>query len=167
MSELFQHAVHPHEPANANHLHSAEQSFNTRLAVALTKIVGTMPTAYTFACLALLGLLGILGILSPLAIVLVTWISQTFLQLVFLPILSVGQSVLSRKQEIQADETYGFTVKSYHDVEQIRQHLYAQDQELVRQTHIIEEQGRLIEQFGVAVEKLIKRVDMATGRNVA
>lgn len=111
-----------HTPHNVNELHRAEQkisSFNQRLAVALTRLVGSMPTAYLFAGFALIGLCGILGLLNPVVVILISWFSQTFLQLVFLPILSVGQQVLGRHQELQAEEQYQTTQKTYQDAEQM------------------------------------------------
>ena len=56
-SVLFQYE--PHQPRNVNRLQEAEQAasgFNTRVAVALTKGVGTMWTAYAFVVLAIIGL---------------------------------------------------------------------------------------------------------------
>jgi hypothetical protein len=99
-SALFDHEHHPYQPRNVNLLHEAEQKaagVNTRIAVVLTKSVGTMWTAYTFMALAVVGLMAILGVLSPIVALLVVWISQTFLQLTLLPIIMVGQNVLGRK----------------------------------------------------------------------
>lgn len=132
---LYQHQMHAHIPHNVNALHAAEvamSTWNQRLAVWVTQAVSSMWTAYTFALLATIGLLGILGWLSPVAVVLVSWTSQTFLQLVFLPILSVGQAVVSRKQELQADEQFRFVEKTYHDIEEIGAHLAAQDAVLMQ-----------------------------------
>jgi hypothetical protein len=115
------------ERQNVNALHKAEQAaagFNTRIAVGLTKLVGTMWCAYVFTILALVGLFGLLGWLNPFVFLLATWISQQFLQLVFLPILSVGQNVLNRKTELQADQ-------QFIDIEQIMQHLDAQDSKIL------------------------------------
>lgn len=134
---LLEHPHHKHTPRNVNELHKAEHGLNTRIAVTLTRIVGSMPTAYVFALLALVGLFAILGWLSPIVVLLVAWLSQTFLQLVFLPILSVGQNVLGRHQELQAEEQFATTQKSYHDIEQIMQHLEAQDAELLRQSTML------------------------------
>jgi hypothetical protein len=97
---------------NVNTLHRAEQAaagFNTKLALLITRGVGTMLCAYLFTVLALIGLLGLLGLLNPFVFLLTTWISQQFLQLVFLPILSVGQNVLGRHAELTADQTYADT----------------------------------------------------------
>src|SRR6266852_1920723 len=93
---LFRHEPHQHQPRNVNLLHETEQAesgFNTRLAVALTKGVGTMWTAYIFTVLAIIGLLGLLGWLNPFTFLLATWVSQQFLQLVLLPVIMVGQNV--------------------------------------------------------------------------
>lgn len=127
---LYRHIPHWHTPRNVNEVHKAKQQaagFNQRLAVALTKSVGSMWTAYIFTALAFVGLFGLLGWLNPFTFLLATWLSQQFLQLVFLPVLAVGQSVLSKHQELQADEMFATTQKSFHDVEEIMKHLDAQD----------------------------------------
>lgn len=134
MEPLYSHTEHPHTARNVNLLHAFElksSGFNQRFAVTLTKTVSSMWAAYLFAVLALLGLFGLLGWLSPFVFLLTTWISQQFLQLVFLPILAVGQDVLSRHQELQAEETYQTTMKIFHESEQMRLHMDAQDQEIL------------------------------------
>jgi len=139
-NKLYQYARHPHEPRNINAVHAQEQQaagFNANLAVWLTKHVGTMWTAYTFVVLSLIGLLAILGILSPIVALLIAWVSQTFLQLVLLPIIMVGQNVLGRKSELMAEEQFNTTIKTYQDIEQIMAHLCAQDAELLKQTSAI------------------------------
>ncbi len=73
---------------------------NTRLAVAITKIVGSMWCAYAFALLALISLPA--AILSRDPIVIVAWIAQTFLQLVLLPIIIVGQNVQAAASDARA-----------------------------------------------------------------
>src|SRR6266566_9213704 len=76
-------------PRNVNRVHEAEiaaAGFNTQTAVWLTEHVGTMWTAYAFAVLAIIGLFAILGLLSPIVVLLIAWLSQTFLQLVLLPV---------------------------------------------------------------------------------
>jgi len=111
---------HKHTPRNVNHIHQAELAaagFNTHLAVLLTKGTGTMVTAYAFAVLAIIGLFGLLGWLNPFIFLLTTWISQQFLQLVLLPVLAVGQNVLGRNAELQADEAFATTQKMYADTE--------------------------------------------------
>jgi hypothetical protein len=139
-SALFDLEHHPYQPRNVNVLHEAEQKaagVNTRIAVGLTKRVGTMWTAYGFAALAVVGLMAIVGLLSPIVALLVVWISQTFLQLTLLPIIMVGQNVLGRKSELQADEQFNTTMTSYHDIELVMQHLTVQDAELLRHTRML------------------------------
>src|SRR6266550_9551156 len=84
-------------------LRKRENLFNNRLAVAITRIVGTMWCAYAFAGLALVSL--------PAAIkggtaTLIAWIAQTFLQLVLLSIIMVGQKVAAAKSDRQLEQTY-------------------------------------------------------------
>jgi len=84
-------------------LEKRENRFNDWLAVKITNIVGTMWCAYAFAGLALISL--------PAAIAggtatLIQWIAQTFLQLVLLSIIMVGQKVASEKSDRQLEQTY-------------------------------------------------------------
>ena len=167
---LFRHEPHQHQPRNVNLLMEAEQAasgFNTRLAVALTQGTGTMWTAYAFAALATIGLFGLLGWLNPFVFLLTTWISQQFLQLVLLPVILVGQNVLSHKAELQADEQFHTTMSTYHDIEQIMQHLSAQDAELMRHAkmliHLLEKNGISLQQLEAEVGK-ISQLEAYTGK---
>ena len=77
--------------------------FNGRVAMLITDAVGTMWCAYLFAALALVSL--------PAAIhggtaTLVAWIAQTFLQLVLLSVIMVGQKVSAAASDKQALQTY-------------------------------------------------------------
>src|SRR5689334_20018205 len=83
-----------------------EGGVNARIAVFLTKHVGSMPMAYFFTLIALIGLLGILGLLPSIAYTLVSWTSQSFIQLVMLPIIIVGQAVLGKHQEMMSERSY-------------------------------------------------------------
>ena len=69
----------------------------------ITNAVGTMWCAYAFALLALISL--------PDAIhtgtaALVAWVAQTFLQLVLLSVIMVGQKVAAAASDKQALQTY-------------------------------------------------------------
>jgi len=151
---LFRNEPHQHQPRNVNLLHETEQAasgFNSRLAVALTKGVGTMWTAYIFTVLAIIGLLGLLGWLNPFTFLLATWVSQQFLQLVLLPVIMVGQNVLGRKAELLADEQFRTTMSTYHYIEEIMQHLSAQDAELLKHTKML---IHLLSAAGITAEQL-------------
>lgn len=102
--------------------------FNTWLAVKVTNGVGTMWCAYAFAALALVSLPA--AILSRNPVVLVSWISQTFLQLVLLSIIIVGQNVLAAASDKRAEATYEDADAVLHTALQIQDHLAAQDAEI-------------------------------------
>jgi hypothetical protein len=75
--------------------------FNTRLALVITRSVGTMWVAYLFAAIALVSLPA--AIASGETIIIVSWIAQTFLQLVLLPIIIVGQNVIQAANDARAE----------------------------------------------------------------
>jgi hypothetical protein len=75
--------------------------FNTWLALSITRTVGTMWIAYLFAALALISLPAALA--SGEVIVIVSWVAQTFLQLVLLPIIIVGQNVIQAANDARAE----------------------------------------------------------------
>jgi predicted N-acyltransferase len=106
-----------------------------------------MICAYIFAVLAIIGYPGF----HATATQWVQWISQTFIQLVMLSVIMVGQSILGRQQELQADEQFHTTMSSYHDIEQIMQHLSAQDAELLRHGHML---MHLLEKSGISLQQL-------------
>ncbi len=77
---------------------------NTRLAVGITRVVGSMWCAYLFALLALISLPAAISSRDP--IVIVAWIAQTFLQLVLLPIIIVGQNVQAAASDARAESDH-------------------------------------------------------------
>jgi hypothetical protein len=77
---------------------------NMRLALGITKIVGSMWCAYAFAILALISLPAALSSHSP--IIIVAWVAQTFLQLVLLPIIIVGQNVQAAASDARAESDH-------------------------------------------------------------
>lgn len=85
----------------AVHGTGAAARFNTWLAVRITRTVGTMWIAYAFAALALISLPAALA--SGEIIVIVSWVAQTFLQLVLLPIIIVGQNVIQAANDARAE----------------------------------------------------------------
>ncbi len=78
--------------------------FNTWVAVAVTKSVGSMWCAYLFAALALISLPS--AIQSGNSIIIISWIAQTFLQLVLLPIIIVGQNVQAAASDARAESDH-------------------------------------------------------------
>ena len=84
-------------------LEKRENQFNDWLAITITSIVGTMWCAYAFAGLALISLPAAIRGGTP---TLIAWIAQTFLQLVLLSIIMVGQKVAAEKSDRQLEQTY-------------------------------------------------------------
>ena len=105
MSET--HTPHPHlarrKAQGAALVANEHIGFNGWLAATITKGVGSMWCAYAFAALAFVSLPEAIhqGVVS-----LVSWISQTFLQLVLLSIIMVGQRVLASASDKQALQTF-------------------------------------------------------------
>jgi len=101
---------------------------NSYLAVKITGAVGTMWCAYLFALLALLSLPEVLrsGSLKDL----VAWIAQTFLQLVLLSIIIVGQNISQVAADKRAEETFEDVTMSLDKAREIQAHLIDQDKEL-------------------------------------
>jgi len=96
---------------------SAIGGFNAAVAVWITKLVGTMYCAYLFAALALVALPAALQ--QGSTTVLVNWLSSNFLQLVLLPIIIVGQNVISRAQDIRAEADHE-TLTALHELSKLQ-----------------------------------------------
>ena len=78
--------------------------FNAKAAVLITRSVGTMWCAYLFTALALVSVRSALK--TGDLVVIVAWISQTFFQLVLLPVIIVGQNVQGEASEMRAQKTF-------------------------------------------------------------
>lgn len=124
---LYTHQRHDHQPANVNEVHAAERlSLNDRIAVLISKNVGSMICAYAFACIGVGSLVGVITGNTLLAL-LCGSVSSYFLQLVLLPILALGQNILGRHAQLMAEEQYRTTRRALHDSDQLVAHLSAQD----------------------------------------
>jgi hypothetical protein len=78
--------------------------FNNRLAVLITRAVGTMWAAYLFALISFISLpQALAAFLRGETLVGITWLSQSFLQLVLLPVIIVGQNIISTSQDARAE----------------------------------------------------------------
>jgi hypothetical protein len=78
--------------------------FNNAVAVLVTRAVGSMWAAYLFVLIALVSLpQAFSAFVSGDTYTGVAWLSQSFLQLVLLPILLVGQRVIATAQDVRAE----------------------------------------------------------------
>lgn len=133
---VFRHVPHPRIATRRAHAirrrdllphESALQRWNSWFAVRITGAVGTMWCAYLFALLALVSLPDALRAgTGPL----VSWVAQTFLQLVLLSIIIVGQKVDGAAADKRANDTYEDAEALLHESQQLQRHLAAQDQVL-------------------------------------
>jgi hypothetical protein len=129
MSIAFQHVPHPHIAAHKKSgppkTTDGQVGFNGKFALLLTTTVGTMWCAYAFSVLALVALPSALngGLLT-----MIQWVSQTFIQLVMLSVIMVGQNILGKASDKRAEMTYNDADATFHEAEQIQAHLQAQDE---------------------------------------
>jgi len=79
-------------------------NFNQKIATKITSFVSTMWCAYVFAAIALISLPAAIKTGDP--IVIIAWVAQTFLQLVLLSIIMVGQDASTRGVQQKIDETH-------------------------------------------------------------
>ena len=108
-------------------------TFNRRLAEKITAAVSTMWCAYLFAAIALISLPAALRSGDPLVIV--AWVAQTFLQLVLLSIIMVGQKEESKRVERQIYETHDASIKELGEIRELQAEVH-------RILKVIEEKSR-------------------------
>ncbi len=138
MSKIYEYIRHPRasELARAGRALKTEDfrkpksdnffaRLNARFGLRVTLAVGTMWCAYIFTIIALFAL--------PDAIkqgtyFIVVWLSSSFLQLVLLPIIIVGQNIQAAASDRRAEETYKDAEAVLKESEEIQKHLLAQDE---------------------------------------
>ena len=134
----YTHVPHPHtlerlenkdSPFKADELSkNAATKFNSWLAVKITNGVGTMWCAYAFAIIAFFGLP---TALKPGGEGLIAWIAQTFLQLVLLSIIIVGQNIAAASSDKRSENTFKDAEAILSEAIEIQKHLKSQDEELI------------------------------------
>jgi hypothetical protein len=138
MLDLFDYVQHPHvsqrqetgppkvaEAVVAVHGPGPIGRFNARVGLKITLLVGTMWSAYIFTLLALVSAPA--AFQSGNRIIIVAWIAQTFLQLVLLPIIIVGQNVQAAAADARSLATYNDASAVLEEAKQIQAHLKVQD----------------------------------------
>lgn len=138
MSKIYEYIRHPRasELARAGRPATTEDfrkpksdsflaKLNARFGLRVTLAVGTMWCAYIFTILALFAL--------PDAIkqgtyFIIVWLSSSFLQLVLLPIIIVGQNIQATASDKRAEETFKDAEAVLKEAEEIQKHLLAQDE---------------------------------------
>jgi uncharacterized membrane protein len=100
-----------------NQLHKDSFTITERIATKITNMIGTFTCFIIFSILALISLPAVIQ--SHNAIVWVSWITQTFLQLVLLPLIMVSQNLQSRHSEYLAEATYENDLAMHKDIDKI------------------------------------------------
>ncbi|HEV3309933.1 MAG TPA: hypothetical protein VG815_05410 [Chloroflexota bacterium] len=134
-----------------------EPGLNGKIAIALTKGVGTMWCAYGFALLALIALP---SALQGGTFAIIQWISQTFIQLVMLSVIMVGQNILGAASDKRAEDTYKDADATFHAAHQIQAHLDLQDKHLQSQDDRL---GAIIEALKQAFPAAAAELDKLGG----
>ena len=94
------------------------KEFNRKLGTGITNVVGTMWCAYAFAAIALISLPS--AIASHNLLTMVSWVAQTFLQLVLLSIIMVGQAVSGEAVEKKITETHTASLAEFELAKEAR-----------------------------------------------
>jgi type VI protein secretion system component VasK len=139
MSVLYEHEPHPHlarrqaagpakvvDQRRLDHPNPVVR-LNARVGLVITVLVGTMWCAYLFAAIALISLPENIHSTQNL----ILWISSSFLQLVLLPVIIVGQNIQAKAADKRAEDTYNDADAVLHEVGHIQKHLEAQDAQIL------------------------------------
>lgn len=139
MSKIYDYIPHPRmaelragKPVKTEDLRGVEHEnwlvrFNARFGLRITTLVGTMWTAYLFSVLALFALP---DALKQGTYFVVVWLSSSFLQLVLLPIIIVGQNIQAKAADTRADDTYKDAEAVLQEATKIQEHLTKQDEQI-------------------------------------
>ena len=143
MSNIFEYIPHPHmekrKAAGAPRVAAAIAEVhgpgligrvNAKVGLKITVIVGTMWCAYLFTLIALVSAPS--AFTTGNSLVIIAWIAQTFLQLVLLPIIIVGQNVQAAASDARSQATYDDAAAVLEEAKQIQSHLAAQDAAIER-----------------------------------
>jgi hypothetical protein len=135
---LYRHVPHPHiarrQAAGPVKVDAqlprgnAMQRFNARAAVLVTKVVGSMWCAYAFGAFDLISLPD--AIKAGTAAI-ISWVAQTFLQLVLLSVIMVGQDVQASASDKRSEQEFGDVEALLHGQSEQANHLGAQDDKIL------------------------------------
>lgn len=107
---------------NVNEEHKSHLSKADKIALFITKRVGTM--TFFYLCVALV----VVPFVFPTTLPVVQYISAGLLQLLLLPLIMIGQNLQGRHSELRAQHDYETNVKAEKEIESILLHLEKQDE---------------------------------------
>jgi len=94
------------------------KTINELIAKYITLMVGTMWCVYAFAILV------IIPLFFPATQTIVMYISSSFLQLILLPLIMVGQDILNRKSEKRAEEDHETLLEELSEIKELHKDLH-------------------------------------------
>lgn len=94
-------------PASIRRDLAAADNFNAKVAVLLTKVVGTMWAFWLFNGIALVSLPS--AVKTGNLTVIINWVSSNWIQLILLPALMVGQNLQNVAADARADKMFNDT----------------------------------------------------------
>ncbi len=131
-----------HQPEDVNQKHKENLGLQDRIALIITTGIGTMYAVYFFALFMASWMLwqGFFNHkpFDPYPFAFLLFLGN-IIQLLLMPLIMVGQNIQGRHAAIRSEEEYKTTITSYKDIEFILKTLEAQNQELLKQTKMIEE----------------------------
>ena len=130
---MFEYLPHPHiehrkisgPPTVKDAAEKVHGKLNARIGLRITLLVGSMWTAYLFTVIALIS--APTAFKSGNSLIIIAWIAQTFLQLVLLPIIIVGQNVQASAADARSAATYKDAEAIFEEAKSIQSHLLEQD----------------------------------------
>jgi uncharacterized membrane protein len=120
---------------NTNDIHKSRLSRTDKIALFITRKIGTM--GFFYFCLVLVTL----PLISNSTMPIIQYLSSGYLQLILLPLILVGQNLQSRHSELRAQHDYETNVKAEKEIEAILLHLEKQDEmmlDILRKIETIE-----------------------------
>jgi uncharacterized membrane protein len=112
--------------ANTNEVHKSRLSKTDKIALFVTKHIGTM--TFFYFCLVLVTI----PLFYKPSMPIVQYISSGYLQLILLPLIMVGQNLQGRHAELRAEHDYQTNVKAEKEIESILLHLEKQDEMMLK-----------------------------------
>lgn len=106
---------------NTNEIHNLHLSKTDKIALFITKHIGTM--GFFYICLFLVTI----PLIFPSALPVVQYMSSGYLQLIFLPLIMIGQNLQDRHAELRSKHDYETNIKAEKEIELILLHLEKQE----------------------------------------
>ncbi len=140
VDRLFHRERSQLQPVNVNEVHEGRLSMNDRVALWITRAVGTMWAVY-FMATGMAGWMFCQAWLHNQAFDPYPYAFLLFLgnviQLLLMPLIMVGQNIQGRHAELRAEEEYRTTEANLQDIQQVMEHLVALDRELLLHREIL------------------------------